>query len=406
MAPPGPPAPPCVLDFAWLAKEGELLGGLPGTPRYPAIAGGAGLVGSNLLLLLANSPLCEKIRVVDMLPPAPAVLKGIEDKVEFVQGRFGPGERERLTKAVFGCDCIFMVFTPNVHRAPEQQFYLTNVNGVEELTRAAIDAGVKRIVYTSSIAMSNMMVESFHQAESDPLPPLETYQTPYDISKRKGEELLFQIVSASPSVKACALRFAGVLLGPYDFFFAYVWPIIPGLMILPLGKPVDFMDGRDVVRALMMASQALEVRPQEVAGEAFWCTGVPHRPGELGRVAAKCLRYPFGSIPDFVTTVVVAVLRVHHSFKKMLGLPLPGVRPDQFVSAAWYEKTYNQEKAKKAFGFEVKVPLEEAVSRVVDLWLLEKGYGRGPGVLLEVLAKSAALAAGVGFLYKTVRARK
>ncbi len=72
-----PSQPLCPVDVQWLSKEGQVLGSAVGTPRRPLLAGGSGLVGSNLLVLLANSPGVEKIRVLDMFPPNKAVTAGI-----------------------------------------------------------------------------------------------------------------------------------------------------------------------------------------------------------------------------------------------------------------------------------------------------------------------------------------
>jgi len=335
------------------------------------------LIGSNLLVLLANSPGCEKVRVVDLRPPSPDVVRGIEDKVEFVEGRFGPGTYDRLLEAAKGTDCVFMVFTPHVMHATSEEFYSTNVTGVNELTRACVDAGVRRIIQTSSIAISHMFVESFNQAESVPFPAIETYQSPYDISKRQGEEIVLA-ASSLGKVRTCSIRAGGVLLGPRDFLFSNVWPIIPGVFIVPLGKPVDWIDGRDVSRAMLLAAQALQERPRDVEGQAFWVTGIPVQPGEVARITAGLLRYPFVPLPMIFAAGLCFALRVAYYAMRLLGCRVPGVRPDQIVSAAFYQKTFDNSKVRKALGFEAKFSLEESCSRVVDLYLQENGRSRGP----------------------------
>eukprot|EP00932_Pfiesteria_piscicida_P009844 SRR837773.2065.p1 GENE.SRR837773.2065~~SRR837773.2065.p1 ORF type:complete len:389 (-),score=143.62 SRR837773.2065:3-1016(-) len=329
-----------------------------------------------------------------MFPPSKVVIAGFEDKVEFVKGRFASGEYERLKEAAAGCDCVFMVFTPNVHRAKLHEFYETNVDGARELTKACIDAGVGRIVYASSIAVTSMMVHSVNQSESVPFPPIEAYRTPYDISKRQGEELILE--AAAGRVRACSLRFGGVLLGPRDFFFDYVWPTIPGLIFVPMGNPVDWMDGRDVSRALLMAAQGLAERPKEVDGEAFFCTGTSMSPGQLAQITARHLQYPFLKLPMAVLPVVMLAVYCRYQLRRALGLSVPGVREDQIFGAAQIQKTFDNSKVRRVLGFEAKVSMEDAVSRVVGLYLKERDLSPGSGLFLHfvggVLLGTSALA--------------
>jgi len=389
------------VDIPWLAKEGAVLGNAPGTPKRPLVAGGGGAIGSNLVVLLANSPGCERVRVLDMRPPSAEVLAGIEDKVEFVEFRFGSGSFERLVDAVRNIDCCFVLFTAHPMLATLEEFIATNVQGVESITKACAEAGVSRIVFSSSIAVSNMYVESFNQVESDPLPPLESYELPYDVTKRQGEEIVLAANSKDGKLRTCACRFGGVLLHPRDFFFAYVWPIIPGVCMGPLAKPVDWMDGRDVSRALLMAAQALQVRPEGVAGEAFRTTscGTPWCSGKVARVVAEVLRYPFIPIPPLLTRVTCAVLGAHFHAKRLLGCRVPGMPLHKVISTSFYQKTFDNSKAQKRLGFFPKISVPEAVERVVDLWVLETGARRGPFLglfslsLLSLAASGAALAA-------------
>lgn len=399
-----PSQPLCPVDVQWLSKEGQVLGSAAGTPRRPLLAGGSGLVGSNLLVLLANSPGVEKVRVLDMFPPNKAVIAGIEDKIEFVKGRFAPGEYDRLKSAAEGCDCVFMVFTPNVHRAKLHEFYETNVDGARELTKACIDAGVTRIVYASSIAVSSMAVQSFNQSESVPFPPIEEYDSPYDITKRKGEELVLEATKSNPHVLACALRFGGILLGPRDFFFDYIWPAIPGLILVPMGSIVDWMDGRDVSRALLMAAQGLAEKPAEIAGQSYWCTGIRLRPGELAQITARCLEFPFMRLPMDLLPVVCWVWYLWYYIRAAVGIQVPGVREDQIFAAAFTQKTFDNSKVRKDLGFETKVALEDSCSRIVDLWLAENGFSRGPSqFLIFLLGSLIALVAVASTASKLLR---
>eukprot|EP00929_Paragymnodinium_shiwhaense_P097584 TRINITY_DN5921_c0_g1_i3.p1 TRINITY_DN5921_c0_g1~~TRINITY_DN5921_c0_g1_i3.p1 ORF type:complete len:225 (-),score=25.23 TRINITY_DN5921_c0_g1_i3:423-1097(-) len=181
-------APVSFVDIPWLRDEGAALAGA-GVPRQPLVVGGSGLIGHNLWVLLVNTPGCEKVRIADVNPPNPLVLKEVdENKVEFVQHRFGTDGHDALVEVVKGCDCVFWLVTPHVQLGTNEEFYKTNVEGVEHLLKACEAAGVERLVFTSSIACANTFVACVNQSEDHPLPPLESYESPYDITKRKGED--------------------------------------------------------------------------------------------------------------------------------------------------------------------------------------------------------------------------
>ena len=60
---------------------------------------------------------------------------------------------QSLKNAVAGCDCLFHIAADYRLWAPRpREIYETNVTGTKDLMRAALGAGVSRIVYTSSVA--------------------------------------------------------------------------------------------------------------------------------------------------------------------------------------------------------------------------------------------------------------
>eukprot|EP00929_Paragymnodinium_shiwhaense_P097585 TRINITY_DN5921_c0_g1_i4.p1 TRINITY_DN5921_c0_g1~~TRINITY_DN5921_c0_g1_i4.p1 ORF type:complete len:163 (-),score=10.41 TRINITY_DN5921_c0_g1_i4:382-870(-) len=115
-------APVSFVDIPWLRDEGAALAGA-GVPRQPLVVGGSGLIGHNLWVLLVNTPGCEKVRIADVNPPNPLVLKEVdENKVEFVQHRFGTDGHDALVEVVKGCDCVFWLVTPHVQLGTNEEF--------------------------------------------------------------------------------------------------------------------------------------------------------------------------------------------------------------------------------------------------------------------------------------------
>lgn len=366
------------VDSDWLRVEGSVLSS-PSNPQYPVIVGGSGLIGCNLLVLLASTPECKCVRVLDMVPPPAMVLEDGRipgSKVEFVQHRLGTDEEEALTAALKGADCVFCAVTPHVQLAPKEDFLRTNIDGMRSLVKVCSIIGVSRLVYLSSIAATNHFVESVNQAEDVPLPPWELYHSPYDFSKRTGEELVMT-ANEEGRLATCALRPGGVLLSPNDFTFRNVL-CLPGITTNVLGtKRVDFIDGRDVVRGMLLASQRLRERPAEVGGQAFFLSkGEAIFTTELGTITARCLGWWTIPVPSSLVFLVQICCGAWYYSRRFLKMPVPGVPPQNFISMAFLEQTFDNRKAQELLGFQPKVSIEDAIARICSLYSQQKQLAR------------------------------
>merc|ERR1719199_414054 len=84
------------VDVRRLRAAGSSMGG-DGTPRFPLIVGGSGMTGSNMAVLLANTPGCERIRILDRVPPRKTVLADspeLERKLDFCKHFIGVDSEE------------------------------------------------------------------------------------------------------------------------------------------------------------------------------------------------------------------------------------------------------------------------------------------------------------------------
>ncbi len=109
------------------------------------VTGGTGFVGRAVVeALLARE---RPVRVLARRPQHPA-LRGLP--VEVVQGDLL--EPESLRQALQGCDRLFHVAADYRLWVPDPKvMYEINVNGTRSLLRAALAAGVERVVYTSTV---------------------------------------------------------------------------------------------------------------------------------------------------------------------------------------------------------------------------------------------------------------
>src|SRR5207302_10063326 len=111
------------------------------------VTGGTGFIGSHVVRKL----LAERIPVRCLVrgASARANLSGLG--VDIMVGDLA--EPESLKRALQGCDLLFHVAADYRLWAPKPaELERTNVQGTRDLLRAAADARVQKIVYTSSVA--------------------------------------------------------------------------------------------------------------------------------------------------------------------------------------------------------------------------------------------------------------
>ena len=127
------------------------------------ITGANGFVGSAVMreLLAAG----HKVRALVRPQSDRRNLQGLP--VEIVEGDLR--DRDSLRCAVKGCDNLFHVAADYRLWIPEPDImYDTNVRGTQELILAAADAGMKRIVYTSSVATLGLPQDGTPATEETP----------------------------------------------------------------------------------------------------------------------------------------------------------------------------------------------------------------------------------------------
>jgi dihydroflavonol-4-reductase len=106
-----------------------------------------------------------------------------------------------LQRALAGCDALFHVAADyRLGVRDPSQLYQTNVEGTRNLLTAAADAGVKKIVYTSSVATMGIPPDGSPGDEQTPV-SLAAMIGHYKRSKFLAEQLVLEAVSAgTPAV--------------------------------------------------------------------------------------------------------------------------------------------------------------------------------------------------------------
>lgn len=154
------------------------------------LTGASGFVGSAVLrLLLAQG---HTVRVL-LRPTSPmGNLTGL-DGTELVHGDLN--DPASLHAAVKGCSALYHVAADyRLWARDPREIYKSNVDGTRNLMRAALAVGVKRIVYTSSVAVLGLNKDGTSADEDTPV-SLGNMVGDYKRSKFLAEEVVREMVA-------------------------------------------------------------------------------------------------------------------------------------------------------------------------------------------------------------------
>ncbi|WP_299348550.1 NAD-dependent epimerase/dehydratase family protein, partial [uncultured Maritalea sp.] len=167
------------------------------------VTGGAGYIGGHTVLRLADAG--EKVTVLDNLTTG--FQWAIDDRVDFVEGNAGDVENVTALLQERGIKSILhfagSIVVPESVENP-LKYYQNNTATTRNLIEAAVNAGVKNFIFSSTAAVYGMAgLEPV--GEDNPLSP----QSPYARSKLMSEMML-EDVAFSHDIKYGVLRYFNV----------------------------------------------------------------------------------------------------------------------------------------------------------------------------------------------------
>ncbi len=330
------------------------------------VTGGTGFVGANVVRELLRDG--REVRVLARPGGDRRALAGLA--VEIAEGDLL--DAASLERAVRGIGTVFHVAADYRLWAPDPNaLYRANVDGTRALLRACADAGVARVVYTSTVGALGIPSDGTPGTEATPV-SLADMVGPYKRSKFLAEQVALEfareglpVVVVNPSAP----------VGPWDVKPTPTGQMIVGALHGKLFATVDtglnLVHVRDVARGHLLAEARGRVGEKYILG---------HMDGNLslaaiGRLIAELSggRPPRVRIPYAVAWCAAAC---SEGFARLTGgapkIPLDAVR------MARKRMYFSAAKAVRELGLP-QTDVREAVRDAVQ-WFSEAGYVRLSGM--------------------------
>lgn len=329
------------------------------------VTGSTGLLGNNLVRALVK----RGVRVTALArSPTKAKSQFARLNVDIVEGDMT--NVSAFKDALEGVDVLFHTaayfrdsFKGGQHR---DILYKVNVEGTENLLGAAYNAGIRRVVHTSSIAVltgpaGTLIDETMKRPETDP--------DDYYRSKILTDRKVFAFLANHPGMFVNAVL-PGWMVGPGD-----IGPTSSGQMVmdfvnrkLPGIVPATFsvVDARDVAECQIAASE------RGRSGERYLAAGRNMTMAEVfsllekvSGVPAPSHRLPMGLLFGLATC--------YEAFARLTGKPvLLSLASVRLIAREAGRTQFNHAKSERELGLSFR-PLEQTFSDVVA-WYRANGY--------------------------------
>jgi nucleoside-diphosphate-sugar epimerase len=334
-----------------------------GNAETVLVTGGSGFLGSWCLVELLRRGYRARTTVRDLArePDVRAMLEReteIGDRLSVHAADLA--DDHGWKEAVAGCDYVLHVASPFPPQQPKDpdELIVPARDGALRVLRASLDAGVKRIVLTSSavaVANSGRPPTSGGEAftEEDWSDPANPNLTPYGRSKTIAERSAWDLVNERGEKSRLAVVNPSAILGPAlsndtSYSLQVIERLLGGVPAIPrIG--FSFVDVRDVADLHLLAMTA-----PEAGGERFLGAGPFHWMSDIAqmlrdRLGPRAAKVPTRKAPNFV---VRAMARFD-----------PGLRP--VVNDLGKQRLLSSEKAKTRLGWSPR-PTEDSVADTAE----------------------------------------
>jgi dihydroflavonol-4-reductase len=323
-------------------------------PITVCVTGATGFIGAHLAALLTRSRSdWGDVRVTVRDPARLAALEGID--VEPV--RADALDRRSMRSALEGCDVLFHA-AGLVASRPEREVWRVNAVAPRIAVEAAADAGVRRVVVTSSCSAIGEAPRGRPATERDSYPD-GGMGLLYPDAKHEGERAAF-VTGERLGVEVVAVNPAYVLgpslnrALPGETSVRIVANYLRGRLPAVVDSYTNIVDVEDVARGHLLAAR--KGRP----GERYVLGGQNMRWSEVIERVARISgqHHPVLVLPPELASGARMLGRV-----RLPGVPIAGIR---LMAPDW---RYSSAKAKRELGYRPR-PANDTLRRTVE-WCTE-----------------------------------
>jgi UDP-glucose 4-epimerase len=312
------------------------------------VTGGAGAIGSNLVDALVRDG-AREIIVLDNL------VRGRRDNLAWAEAN-GPvafidgdiRDRSLVRELMQGVDVLFHLAAIRITQCAEDPRLALEVlvDGTFDVVEAAVDAGVRKVVASSSASVYGLAEifptdETHHPYDNDTL---------YGAAKLFNEGLL-RSFHALRGLDYVALRYFNVYGPRMDVHGVYTEVLVRWMERIAAGQPplilgdgtqtMDFVDIRDIARANVLAADA--------------------------------------AVTDTVYNIArgeeTSLLELARMLLRVMGSDLDvEFGPERSVSKV-PRRLADTSKAREELGFTAEISIEQGLTHLVEWWRAERGLG-------------------------------
>jgi dihydroflavonol-4-reductase len=323
------------------------------------VTGATGFVGSHVARALASQGADLRLLVRKT-----SNLKNLEG----IQGEVHTGdlaEPETLRPALAGCDAVVHVAADYRLWIPDPAaMYKANVEGTRELLRLAREAGVKRFVYTSSVATMHFRTDGIVINEDTPV-SLDDMVGHYKRSKFLAEQ---EAVKAAESGQQVMILNPTTPIGPNDWKPTPTGRIFVDFLNRKFPAYVDtglnLVDVSEVARAHVLAlTKGTAGRRYILGGENLTLKQI------LDKMSA------ITGIPSPKTKIPIAIAATYAFFEEWITGRIRGKEPRatlEEVRMGRKKMFASSARAQQELGFRI-VPVYPAMRAAID-WFRANGY--------------------------------
>ena len=284
---------------------------------------------------------------------------------------------ESLKKAMVGCEFVFHVAADyRLWVRDPDQMYRSNVEGTKAIIQAAQESGVRRVIYTSSVATMGFTREGHIAGEDTPV-SLKDMVGHYKRSKFMAEEIALEagkkgvnVVVVNPTTP----------IGEYDIKPTPTGRIVVDFLKRKFPAYVDtglnLADVKEVARGHILAMES--ARPGQryiLGGENMTLKQILDKLSALTGLPAPTMKVPH--------TVAMGFAVFDQFFTGMIMGKEPRATIDA-VKMGRKKMFASSAKAERELGYKV-MPVEDALRRAID-WFQAHGYVEDPGQVVAVNA--------------------